>query len=309
MGDVGGCGGIILAKINPNHYTACALYIPHEKRKRIAKNAKKRQDTLHMRRWRRQLIVSAILALGMSGVASATLGDPSSSSSNYSVIEGEIGGNGQFNSSSSSYSINPNIDNGGSSLGESAVGNSSSNSYQTGSGFNTTAEPTLTFVINTSLVNLGALSTSTATFGTATFNVKNYSSSGYAVTILGNTPVYAGHNLAAMTTDTASSAGTEQFGINTVRNTSAAQGANPIQIPSSSFSYGVAGDGITGTYGTTRPYTIPDKWRYNSGETIASGAKSSGETDFTMSFIANISTLTPGGQYTGAISLIATGTY
>lgn len=256
-----------------------------------------------MRRWTRQLIVSVALVLGLSGPAQAALGDPSSASTNFRVVEGEIGGNGQFSSSSTNFNINPNTDDGGSSLGETAVGNSGSANFQTNSGFNTTAQPSLTFVVNTSLVSLGTLSSSAATFGTATFSVKDYTSYGYAVTIVGATPTNNGHALTALTSDTASAAGTEQFGVNTIFNTSASQGANPVQIPDASFSFGVAGDGATNNYKQS------DKWRYNSGETVASGPKSSGETDFTMSFLANISALTPGGTYSGALQLIATGTY
>jgi hypothetical protein len=262
-----------------------------------------------MRRWTRQLTLSVALVLAIAGPAQAALGDPSSASSNFRVVEGEIGGNGQFTSNSSNFSITPNIDDGGSSLGESFVGNSGSTNFQTNSGFNTTAQPSLTFVVNTSLVSLGVLSPGSASFGTATFNVKDYTSYGYIVQIVGATPKNNGRPLIALTTDTASAAGTEQFGVNIVRNISAAQGADPVQIPGASFSYGVAGDGSNGTFGTTRPYTITDKWRYNSGETLASGAKSSGETDYTVTFLANISTTTPGGTYSGGIQLVATGSY
>lgn len=262
-----------------------------------------------MRRWTRQLIISVALVLGITGAAIGAPGDPSSASTSYRIVEGEIGGNGQFNSASSNFTFNPSTDDGGSSLGETAVGNGASTNFQTNSGFNTTAQPSLTFVVNTTTVPLGILSTGLKTTGTATFNVKNYSSYGYVVQIVGATPGYGGHNLTALTTDTASSVGTEQFGVNTVRNTVAAVGADPVQVPGVTFSYGVAGDGATGTYGTTRPYTISDKWRYVSGETIASGPKSSGETDYTMIFLANIGTLTPGGTYSGNISLVATGTF
>ncbi len=262
-----------------------------------------------MRRWTRQLIISVATVVGLSGTAHALPGDPSSASTNYRVVEGEIGGNGQFSSNSSNFTFNPSTDDGGSSLGESAVGNSSSTNFQTNSGFNTTAQPSLTFVVNSTTVGLGALTTSLKSTGTATFSVQDYTSYGYVVQVVGTPPTYGGHPLTPLTTDTASSAGTEQFGINTVLNTSAAVGADPVQVPSGSFSFGVAGDGVTGTYGTNRPYTISDKWRYNSGDTIASGPKSSGETDYTISFLANISTLTPGGTYVGSISLVATGTY
>lgn len=198
---------------------------------------------------------------------------------------------------------------GGSTLGDSAVGNSSSSTYQTNSGHNTADDPSLIFNVNTSSVNLGVLTTSAKSTGTATFSVEDYTSYGYVVTVAGTAPTYSGHALSSLATDTASSAGTEQFGLNTVLNTTAGVGADPVQVPSSSFSYGVAGDGTTGTYGTTRPYTISDKWRFVPGETIASSPKASGETDYTITFMANIQPLTPSGQYVGNIVLCATGTY
>ena len=262
-----------------------------------------------MRKWTRQFIVCVALVTGLPNAALALPGDPSSSSPNFSVVEGEIGGNGQFISTSSNFNINPNIDDGGSSLGETAVGNSASTNFQTNSGFNTTAQPALTFVVNTASLNLGALSTSAKSTGIATFNVKNYTSYGYAVQIVGTTPTYGGHPLTALVTDTASVAGTEQFGVNAVLNSTSGVGANAVQVPGATFSYGVAGDGTTGTYGTNRPYTVAEKWRYVSGETVASAPVSTGETDYTLTFMANISALTPGGAYTGNLSLVATGTY
>ena len=252
-----------------------------------------------------------VLSLGLSPAA---IGDPSSNSASYRVVESEIGGNGQFTSTSGSYSINPNRDDAGSSLGESTVGNSGSASYQANSGFNTTAQPGLMFVVNTSTVAFGTLSAGAATYRTATFDVTDATSYGYAVTIAGTTPSYGAHNFHALASDTASSAGTEQFGINTVLNSVAGVGANPF-CPAAGFcnSTQVAGDSATGTYGTTRPYTIHDQWRYNSGETIASSTKSSGDTTFTITFMANISAtntpITPGAGYTGSFNLVATGTY
>lgn len=262
-----------------------------------------------MRRWTRQLIVAVALVTGLSNAAWALPGDPSSASANFRVVEGEVGGNGQFNTNSANFTFAPSTDDGGSSLGAAAVGNSASTNFQTNGGLITTAQPSLTFIISSSAVNMGTLSTSVATFGTATFNVKDYTSYGYAVTLVGSAPRNGAKILNSLATDTASSAGSEQFGVNTVRNTSASQGADPSQVPGATFSYGVAGDGVTGTYGTTRPYTISDKFRFVSGETVASGPKSSGETDFNMTFLANISTATAGGTYSGNMQLVATGTY
>jgi hypothetical protein len=263
-----------------------------------------------MRRWNRQLIVVLAVLLGLSGTAMADW----QQSSNYGMNESELGGNGCSNEiagcgTSAGYSLNPNIGTGGSTLGEFATGNSSSASYQTGSGFNTTEEPTLGLIVNTTSVDLGALTTSAKSTAVATFSVLNYTSYGYVVQVVGTVPTNSGHALTPLATDTASSAGVEQFGINLVLNSTSGVGADPVQVPSSGFSYGVAGDGATGTYGTNRPYTVPEKWRYVAGETVASAPKSSGETDYTMTFMANISNVTPGGKYQGNLSVVATGTF
>jgi hypothetical protein len=157
------------------------------------------------------------------------------------------------------------------------------------------------------------LSSGTATFRTATFDVTNYTSYGYVAQIVGSAPTYHSHALTPLATDTASSAGSEQFGINTVNNPVASIGANPAAPPSGINSQGVAGDGTTGTYGTNRPYTVPDKYRFSSGEIIGSAPKSSGATRFTMTLMANISTTTPvtpgSSGYSGNLQVVVTGTY
>jgi hypothetical protein len=249
--------------------------------------------------------------------AYAALGDPSSASTSYKVIEGEIGGNGQFNSSSTNYNINPKTDDGGSSLGESAVGNSASTNYQTNSGFDTTAQPALSIVVNTTSVSLGTLSTGAANTATATFNVRDYTAYGYAVTIIGNAPSNSGHPLAGMGTQSANSTGcvpscasangVEQFGINLRLNSSPTTvGADPVPVPSSSFAQS------TPSVVLPLPYRTANQYRYFNGDTIASVssvANVMGETGYTMSFLANSSPTTPGGTYAGNISIVATGTF
>jgi hypothetical protein len=105
------------------------------------------------------------------------------------------------------------------------------------------------------------------------------------------------HNL---TSPTASVAGSEQFGINLVHNTSPASfGANPVQVPSSAFSFGAAAPG----------YNTPNQYKYVPGDTIAYSNSSSGETDYTISYIYNISVITPGGTYGFNDVLVATATF
>jgi hypothetical protein len=254
-------------------------------------------------------------------------------STTYSVDESEIGGSGCVNlptgtstgtyscGGSASYSLNPNIDDGGSSLGENAVGNSSSASYSTNSGFDTTAQPGLMITVSGTPAGLGVLSTGAARTAVATFSVRDYTSSKYIVQIIGATPAYAGHNLTAMTTNAwgdASANNNEQFGINLVANTTPnTAGADPVcqtgQTPGpTTYCSGVAGSG-TGTYGLNgvggTPYTVGGRYRYVSGETIASGPASSGETDYTITFLANQGPATVAGAYTGNLAIVATGTY
>lgn len=279
-----------------------------------------------MRRWSRQFAIVLTLAVGLNGVARVAVAapdDPKMTSTNYSVIESEEGASGRCAGSSdfaqcleqvsSNYNFTPTSDDGGSTLGQTiGGGGSSSTNYSTGetTGFNTTGQPALMLVVNTSSVDFGVLNSGAATFRTATFDVTNYTSNKYAVQVVGTAPTYNGHALTALTTDTASSAGTEQFGINMVLNTSAGVGANPAAPPNGINSLGVAGDGATGTYGSTRPYTIPDAYRFVSGETVASAPSSSGDTRYTMTLMANIhATGTPSGAYTGNLDILVTGTY
>jgi hypothetical protein len=270
-----------------------------------------------MRRWNRQVIFALVLCLGMSPGAWASLGDPSSNSASYRVVESEIGGNGQFTAGSSSYSIcgaTCFTDDAGTSLGESAVGNSSSASYQTNSGFNTTAQPGLTLNVSGTPANLGLLTLGAAKTATATFNVKNYTTWGYAVTIIGTPPSSRGHSLVAMGTQSSNSSScspscssspgvTEQFGINLRANPSLGEGTDPVPIPNASFSQYLPGTVLP------LPYRTQDSYRYFPGDTIASTIGNSGETDYTISFIANMVASTPAGTYSGNLSIVATGTY
>ncbi len=247
----------------------------------------------------------AVYVIGLSAVwpslaMAVNPGDPSFKSTNYGINESYVGPGGDIQGSSTSFKSE------GASLGEAAVGNSSSTNFQTNSGFNTTNDPRLTFTVNTASIDLGALSTSVAATATATFSVLNYTSYGYVVSLVGSTPSNSGHPLAALTTDTASANGSEQFGINMVANTSPVTvGANPVQDQSGTTTFGF---GRAGT-GAGTPYAQTNLYRYVSGETIASAPKSSGITNYTMSFMANISTTTPGGKYSGPMTLICTGTY
>ncbi len=222
------------------------------------------------------------------------------SSNNFRIDESFVGPGGALESNSSSFKTAP----GGQSLGNQAGGaegnESTSTNFKTQGGATTTNDPSLSCTVNSSNINFGSLSTSTPATGTATFSVLNYTAHGYVVQIIGSPPSNGAYTLAAMSSNAASSPGTEQFGINLVANTSpSTYGANPVQVPSSSFSFGVAATN----------YNTANSYRYVSGETIASAPKSSGQTDYTISYIINVSNTTAGGAYAGNQSLVCIGTY
>lgn len=217
------------------------------------------------------------------------------SSNNFRIDESFIGPGGSLESSSTNYQLEA----GQQTVGNTAVVESASTNYGAQSGNTTTSDPRLTCALNSGTLNFGALSNSVTVYGTATFSVLNYTAYGYNVTILGNTPSNGSHNLAAMGSTAPSAIGTEQFGMNLRDNATPNVGADAVQVPSGSFSFGTP----------TANYNTVDNFRYVAGENIATAPKSSGQTDYTASYIINTSTTTPGGQYSGSQTILCTGTY
>jgi hypothetical protein len=93
--------------------------------------------------------------------------------------------------------------------------------------------------------------------------------------------------------------GAEQFGINLAANTSPHIGAVPVQVPSAAYAFGAA----------KASYDQSDLYYYSNGDAVAGSSKSSGETDYTLSMIVNISAVTPGGEYTGNFAAVAVPTF
>ncbi len=215
-------------------------------------------------------------------------------SSNFQVLENSMNAGGDTENSSANYKAR-------STLGETGVGRNSSANYFANSGFNTTDEDYLQFTVSNSTVSLGNLTTSSTGTGTATFSVRAYLSSGYVVKTMSNPPTNeSGVSLAAMTSGGASSQGTEQFGINLKANTSPTTfGANRVHVPDDSFAWGEPATG----------YDTQNSYKYNAGDTIATASIGEGETDFTISYIANMSILTKAGTYTMIHDLVVIPTY
>jgi len=220
------------------------------------------------------------------GIASAA--EPQST--HYHFSESTLGSGGLNQESSTNFQA-------GEFIGDLAVGNSASSNFQIYSGFDTTADPSLSFIVDSGTINFGSFSPSVAATTTSTFEVIDYTSYGYIVQIYGSPPTNGSHTITPMAVNNPSQVGTEQFGINLVSNISPVSfGANP-------------NNGISGFGQAATNYNTANNYRYVSGETIATGPKSSGLTIYTISYIVNVTSVTPGGQYTSNQTLVCIGTF
>ena len=180
-----------------------------------------------------------------------------------------------------------------------AAGDSSSTSYVSSFGPATGSDPLLEVMVVGGISDLGTFDSGQVSTKTIVVKVRNYLSSGYVVQIIGKTPTYAGHSITSLATPSASAPGTEQFGVNAVANSSPGVGADPVQVPSSQTSFGK----VSANYATA------NKFMYQSGDVIASSTKSSGETDYTISMIINVSNTTPAGKYSSDFSAVVVPAY
>lgn len=219
------------------------------------------------------------------------------SSSNYQTNEYQFGTGGDPEVSSSNYKAQA-------AAGALGVGSVLGTAYQSYAGFLTPNEPFLEFSIDTSSVNLGTLDTGSTKTGSASFHVRAYLDSGYTIRSMSQPPSYTSgvntHTLTAKSTLGTPSVGTEEFGINLVDNSSPNIGADPSPQPDGTFATGQAATG----------YATANQFKYNSGDVIAqSNGSGWGLTNYTISYIANISVLTPAGNYSAVQDLVAVATY
>ena len=238
--------------------------------------------------WRFLLGLAMLVTLGSVGHAVAQ----QSTSTNYSVNEVQIGGGSSLHDCSTNYCAKT-------SVGDTTVGSATSTNYAARFGFNTSNVPMLEVMTSAGTSDMGVLDVATTGTATASIKVRNYLSSGYIIQLTGPAPSQGIHTLTNLATPTSSHQGAEQFGVNLAANTAPAIGASPVQVPNSTFSFGTAAS----------DYSTPDLFKYVNGDIIAQSLSSSGETDYTLSMIINISNVTPGGRYTGTFSAVVVPTY
>jgi hypothetical protein len=242
------------------------------------------------------LVVCAGLFVGI-----AYAQDPSSA--HFQFIESDLGGGGLVPASSTNYQSVQSVNNTG-------VGTSSSSNFQFQGGTPTEKDPMLTLaILNNNATFNNLFSPSAASTATAEFSVVDYTSYGYAVQIVGNTPSNGNHSIPAMSDGssgpTTSTPGFEQFGMNVVKNTSFCGVGCDVGADPNRGQFGAS----SAYANPTANFNTPNSFYYSSGDTIVQSTKSSGEIDYTISYVVNVSSLTPGGQYSSNESIICTGTY
>jgi hypothetical protein len=224
-----------------------------------------------------------------------------STSTSYSVEESAFS-SGSGEGASASFSSQG-------SAGDLSVGLANSDSYRAYGGPITPNEEYLEMGVTLATIDLdtpsesaGILTNLETATGTATFYVRAYLNSSYVVqTISPPLTSESSDTIAPIVLAAIAAIGTEQFGINLVDNATPDIGANPAPDPSGAFANGEAATG----YGTV------DQYQYNNGDIIAQngGNPAWGQTNYTISYIANISGITEAGNYQMQHELVAIPTF
>jgi len=219
------------------------------------------------------------------------------SSPNYSVPESGFSTGSNIDANSTNFNSRV-------SFGDLAIGVGRSTNFSARPGFITPDEEFLELVVQTPSVDLGVLSTATTGIGSGLFYVRSYINGDYVVSSGSPEPASeSGALLDPISTAAASTQGVEQFGINLVANTApAAVGANPALQPDGTFANGIAAAG----------YDTADIYQYNQNDIIARSGpvgEAWGQTNYTISYIANISGITEAGTYVMEQDIIVTATF
>lgn len=152
----------------------------------------------------------------------------------------------------------------------------------------------LTFTLSNTTVPLGTLTSTSTGSGTSTMSASTNASSGYAVTVNGTTLTSGANTINALTTPTASSQGSKQFGLNLAANTTPSVGST------------VSGSG-SGTASTG--YSSANNFKFVSGDTVASATGPTNSNTYTISYLANIDAVTNPGAYSTVLTYVATANF
>ncbi|HWT39780.1 MAG TPA: hypothetical protein VN081_00670 [Dongiaceae bacterium] len=148
---------------------------------------------------------------------------------------------------------------------------------------------------DTYYTNMGQLSPTDTLVAQSQMAVGTNASGGFAITVNGTPLAAATTIIAGAATPADSQQGIDQFGINLVANNEPAIGKDP--------------EGTWTNAAPTADYSQPNKYKYVSGDVVASSPNVSLMKKFTVSYIANASPALRAGVYTTTITYIASGRF
>ena len=140
-------------------------------------------------------------------------------------------------------------------------------------------------------LDLGELLSTKANAGVSQFATATNDPSGYVIYALGTTMTSGNNIIPAETSPTASAPGSGQFGINLRANLLPPVGQNPIGL---------------GTATPTANYNIPDRFLFNSGDSITTADLPSNYNRMTVSYLVNIPKSQAAGIYSTTLTYVAT---
>ncbi|HSX29971.1 MAG TPA: hypothetical protein VLE73_05435 [Candidatus Saccharimonadales bacterium] len=137
--------------------------------------------------------------------------------------------------------------------------------------------------------DLGILTTTVTSAAQSQIVIATNAENGYSMWAIGGTMTSGSNSIAAMSAGGASVKGTAQFGFNLVSNTSPVVGQGPTG---------------PGAGAPTGPYAVPNVFRYNSGDILATSPVPDDYRKYTVSYIVNIPANQPGGVYSTTLTYI-----
>lgn len=143
-------------------------------------------------------------------------------------------------------------------------------------------------------INLGELNKNAANTGTSQYAAATNDLSGYSVSLFGITMTSGTKTIPALTSPTASTPGVSQFGVNLRDNTVPDSGSEP--------------DG-SGVATPSLSYSIPNNFKFVSGDTLSSANMPTDFNRFTMTYLVNAAPNQPPGIYNATFTFVAVATF
>lgn len=144
------------------------------------------------------------------------------------------------------------------------------------------------------LIDLGTLSSAKVSTGASQMVAATNGESGLIIDAYGTTMTSGNNIITALSRPTPSAPGNAQFGINLRANSNPNMGQDP------------AGAGIATP---TANYNIPNKYMFNSGDTIASSPAGTDTKELTATYIVNVPPGQAPGVYTATLTYICTASF